>query len=89
MKLNNSVIKKLEKKALDLRQKTFLKFIEIGEAHLGGSFSMIEIIISLYEKLLKKNDIFVLSKAHSSIPMAFNAQLVVLVMDCQYQLAWL
>lgn len=69
MKLNNSVIKKLEKKALDLRQKTFLKFIEIGEAHLGGSFSMIEIIISLYEKLLKKNDIFVLSKAHSSIPM--------------------
>ena len=38
-------IKKLEKKALNLRQKTFLEFIRKGEAHLGGSFSMIEILI--------------------------------------------
>jgi transketolase N-terminal domain/subunit len=48
--------KKLEKKAKKLRQDTFLAFIEKGEAHLGGSFSMIEILISLYEIILKKND---------------------------------
>lgn len=61
--------KKLEKKAKKLRQDTFLAFIEKGEAHLGGSFSMIEILISLYEIILKKNDKFILSKSHSSFPL--------------------
>ena len=44
----------LERKAKKLRQDTFLAFIEKGEAHLGGSFSMIETLISLYEIILKK-----------------------------------
>ena len=35
-------IDKLINKAKLLRQKTFDAFIEKGEAHLGGSFSMIE-----------------------------------------------
>ena len=48
----------LEKKAKKLRQDTFLAFIEKGEAHLGGSFSMIETLISLYEIILKKNGEF-------------------------------
>lgn len=61
--------KKLEKKAKKLRQDTFLAFIEKGEAHLGGSFSMIETLISLYEIVLKKNDKFILSKSHSSFPL--------------------
>ena len=68
MKFNKILIKKLKDKALDLRQKTFNKFIEIGEAHLGGSFSMIEIIVSLYEIILNKRDKFILSKSHASIP---------------------
>ncbi len=46
--------KYLEKKAKKLREDTFSLFIEKGEAHLGGSFSMIETIISLYEVILKK-----------------------------------
>lgn len=58
----------LKRKALALRQKTFLAFIEKGEAHLGGSFSMIETLITLFEKVLKKNDKFILSKAHASFP---------------------
>ena len=33
--------KNLILKALQLRKKTFLEFIRKGEAHLGGSFSMI------------------------------------------------
>ena len=58
----------LKKKALKLRQKTFEAFIEKGEAHLGGSFSMIEILLSIYEIFLKKEDKFILSKAHASFP---------------------
>ena len=41
-------MKKLEKKAFKLRQETFKAFIEKGEAHLGGSFSMIEIALFAY-----------------------------------------
>ena len=61
--------KKLKKKGKKLRQDTFLAFIEKGEAHLGGSFSMIETLIALYEIILKKNDKFILSKSHSSFPL--------------------
>ena len=61
--------KKLISKAQKLRQKTFNSFIETGEAHLGGSFSMIEILITLYDIILKKNDKFILSKAHASFPL--------------------
>ena len=62
-------IQKLKKKALKLRQDTFNAFIKKGEAHLGGSFSIIEILITIYEKILKKNDKFILSKSHSSFPL--------------------
>jgi|TARA_B100001971_G_C18243834_1_gene572771 transketolase len=51
-----------------LRKDTFTAFVEQGEAHLGGSFSMIEMLIALYEKILKREDKFILSKAHASFP---------------------
>ena len=54
--------------AKKLRQDTFSAFIEHGEAHLGGSFSMIEMLIALYEVVLKDEDKFILSKAHASFP---------------------
>ena len=60
--------KKLISKAKKLRQDTFIAFIKKGEAHLGGSFSMIETLLTLYEVIIKKNDKFVLSKAHASFP---------------------
>jgi len=44
-------------------------FIKKDEAHLGGSFSMIETLIALYELIMKKNDKFILSKAHASFPL--------------------
>ena len=59
----------LEEKAKKLRQDTFLTFIKKDEAHLGGSFSMIEILLTLYEIILKKEDKFILSKAHASFPL--------------------
>ena len=61
--------KDLIEKAKKLRQDTFNTFVEQGEAHIGGAFSMIEMVILLYEKVLKKEDKFVLSKAHASIPL--------------------
>jgi len=59
----------LIEKALRLRRDTFQAFIEHGEAHLGGSFSIIEALISLYEVVLKPSDKFILSKAHASFPL--------------------
>ena len=60
--------KYLEEKALKLRQKTFHAYIENGEAHFGGDFSMIEMLLALHEEVLKPDDKFILSKAHSSYP---------------------
>tara|TARA_B100001123_G_C15331118_1_gene1031260 strand:+ start:3159 stop:3911 length:753 start_codon:yes stop_codon:yes gene_type:complete len=60
---------KLINKAKKLRKDTFLAFIKKGEAHLGGSFSMIETLLTLYEVVMKKNDKFILSKAHASFPL--------------------
>ncbi len=59
----------LKNKCKKLRQDTFSMFIKLGEAHLGGSFSIIEILVTIYEKVLKKNDKFILSKSHASIPL--------------------
>ena len=59
----------LIKQAKELRKNTFNTFVEQGEAHIGGAFSMIEMLIYLYEKILNDNDKFILSKAHASIPM--------------------
>jgi transketolase len=56
-------------KARKLRQDTFKAFVKYGEAHLGGSFSMIEMLIALYEVVLKEEDKFILSKAHASFPL--------------------
>lgn len=62
-------ISQLKIKANKLRLDTFNAFIKKGEAHLGGSFSCIEILIYLYEMVLRKNDKFILSKSHSSFPL--------------------
>ena len=62
-------ISSLKLKAKILRQKVFKAFVETKEAHLGGSFSMIEILLSIYEIILKKNDKFILSKSHASFPL--------------------
>ena len=58
----------LRHKALKLRQETFSAFIEKKEAHLGGSFSLIEILVSTYE-IMGKKDKFILSKSHASFPL--------------------
>ncbi len=61
--------KNLEQRAKELRRKVLDLSVETGEAHLGGSFSMIEIIISLYDVIMKEEDKFILSKGHCAYPM--------------------
>ena len=59
----------LVEQAARLRRETFLAFAAHGEAHLGGSFSMIEILVAVYEAYLRPEDLFILSKAHASFPL--------------------
>ena len=47
-------ITSLKLKAKILRQKVFKAFIKNKEAHLGGCFSMIEILLTIHEIILKK-----------------------------------
>ena len=51
------IIRKLELKSANLRIKTFNAFISTGEAHLGGSFSMMESLVVLFELILKKKNL--------------------------------
>jgi len=64
----------LIRKSQELRQQTFQAFVEYGEAHLGGSFSIIEILLALYESVLQAEDKFILSKAHASFPLCLLLQ---------------
>ena len=65
-------IESLKKSAFDLRIETLLAFIEKGEAHLGGSFSIIETITFLYNIILRREDRFILSKSHASFPLVLT-----------------
>jgi len=58
-----------EIKARELRKSGLDLALKEGEAHLGGSFSEIEILISLYNLILKKEDKFILSKGHACTPL--------------------
>ena len=51
-------IKKLKEEARILRRETFNEFLKKGEAHLGGSFSIIELLLAIYKVILKENDKF-------------------------------
>ena len=63
-------IKNLKEKAKKLRRDVLDLALETGgEGHLGGSFSEIEILISLYKKILKEDDKFILSKGHACYPL--------------------
>lgn len=70
----NIKLEKLKKFSQKLRHDTFEAFIKKGEAHLGGSFSIIEILVVLYNNILTKNDKFILSKSHASYPLCILLQ---------------
>mgnify|MGYP001568438091 FL=1 len=65
LKMNNLDITNLETKAKQLRRKVLELGIKEGKSHYGGSLSVIEILITLHEKILKTEDKFILSKGHA------------------------
>jgi transketolase len=67
--MNNFDIQNLEEKAKELRRKVLDLGIEKGEVHIGGCFSEIEILITIYNIILEKEDKFILSKGHCCHPM--------------------
>ena len=60
---------KLYKKSKSLRRETIKLMIENHGSHFGGSLSIIEILISLYNIVLKPEDKFILSKGHACFPL--------------------
>ena len=69
-------ILQLEYKAYQLRRKLLLLTGKIGGAHIGGSFSMMEMMVALYYHHLnidpeqpkkEDRDIFILSKGHAGV----------------------
>ncbi|MDO8435960.1 MAG: transketolase [bacterium] len=62
-------INKLKEKAKKLKRDVLDLSLEMGgDGHLGGSFSEIEILISLYDRIIKDDDKFILSKGHACYP---------------------
>jgi len=55
-------------RAKELRRKVLDFALETGVGHLGGALSAIEILISLYDKILNPEDKFILSKSHACNP---------------------
>ncbi|MBI2712327.1 MAG: transketolase [Bdellovibrio sp.] len=70
------LITRLEYKSYFLRRKLLQLTGKIGGAHIGGSFSMMEMVVCLYHSFLKVDpinpkkadrDIFILSKGHAGV----------------------
>lgn len=59
----------LQLKAKELRKKVLDLAVETNDAHLGGSFSEIELLLTLYNGVLKSEDKFILSKGHCPYPL--------------------
>lgn len=54
----------LSKRSKEIRTKAFFLSKENGGYHYGGSFSCAEILLALYDYILEKDDVFILSKGH-------------------------
>lgn len=72
--MKKEIINKLKEKSKKLRKETLKLIYSEKEGHLGSSFSIIEILVSLYgakpfyNGILKKEDKFILSKGHGCVP---------------------
>lgn len=62
-------IEVLEKRARKLRRDILEMAFGRGKGHIGGAFSIIEILVSLYDKVMTEDDKFILSKGHACLPL--------------------
>lgn len=68
IKIFMSEIRELEDRAKRLRRETLEMIYSRKQGHTGGAFSIMEILISLFYKIMKDDDKFILSKGHSCVP---------------------
>jgi len=61
---NDFSLKKLQNKANEIRIKTIHLALEYRDGHVASAFSFIEIMVALFEVVMKENDQFILSKGH-------------------------
>lgn len=59
---------RLDNRSRQLRRETIRLSKSHGGYHWGGAFSCVEILISLYDRVMKSEDRFVLSKGHGCWP---------------------
>lgn len=57
-------LEKLKERAKELRKKTFDLAVQHKETHVASAFSIIELLIALYDYTLTREDKFILSKGH-------------------------
>lgn len=62
------MFEELENRAKKLRKETLEMIYSRKQGHTGGAFSIIDIMVSLFYKVLNKEDKFILSKGHSCVP---------------------
>ena len=60
-------LKKSHIRCLSLRTRILDLSQKVGALHIGGSFSSVEIVDTIYNLLMKKNDKFILSKGHTAV----------------------
>jgi len=72
--VTESEVRKLKRKAIEIRRLTVEQIAQIGVGHLGGSLSVVEILVYLYHRVLRvdpadpkdaRRDKFVMSKGHA------------------------
>ena len=61
-------VPELEARAKKLRREVLQLALDTNGGHIGGSFSEIELLISLFYHTLTNNDTFILSKGHACYP---------------------
>lgn len=59
----------LSERGKQIRRDTLLLARKYGGYHFGGAFSCVEILSSLYDEVMKPEDIFILSKGHACWPL--------------------
>jgi len=69
MSLSNQEIESLKERSRILRLEIFDGARKYGGYHFGGSLSAVEILVSLYKKILTPIDRFILSKGHAAIAL--------------------
>lgn len=72
--MNSDELRALQRKAIEIRRVTLDEIAHLGVGHVGGSMSVVEVLVLLYYKVLKvdptnptweERDKFVMSKGHA------------------------